>query len=174
MGWRVCVVTFTIGIFFSALFFGGAWLYTMKENKRYSEASCMIRDYSFVPLNGTGCARSWVNVVTADGAALIYAYDPCVTDVDAKNRYYALYYPTGRTSSCWISSEGWTWFLANEFMWMLFFIIWGSVDVLFIFGWIIGGIISHRRKRNAVIMIQTDGHQHHEIHNVELTPTEPL
>jgi hypothetical protein len=96
------------GIFGSLLFvfasFGFIQLlwYGVKEieNLSYIQSVCTVTNYTFVPRDG--CYASWINIVTSEGANLIYWFATGVCDPAHQVRVYALRYTVGTSHTAFV------------------------------------------------------------------------
>ena len=148
MGWRSCAFIPMFTFLLLAIIFILIWAYTEKENRTYVQSSCTIVNYTFV-INQQEPDRykSWINIITMDGATLIYWYDTNVFDTVQKYHHYAYYYPVGMTRTCWLNSVQWVWYLGETQAFFVFFIVSASLCGVFLIGWLIGECINKRMKR---------------------------
>jgi len=158
MGWRFWVVI-PCGVFSVAtLIFLFIWGYSDKQDRAYVQSTCTVTNYTFVaPSESESCSTSWINVVSAKGANLIYLYTPNVCDTVQKYHVYASQYPIGFSSTCFLSANGWTWQLSGTQVWFWSMICYASIAGAFMLAWLITETtckLLQRKRKVADVQLQ--------------------
>jgi hypothetical protein len=144
------------GIFGSLLFvfasFGFIQLlwYGVKEieNLSYIQSVCTVTNYTFVPRDG--CYASWINIVTSEGANLIYWFATGVCDPAHQVRVYALRYTVGTSRTCFLRYDRWVWELSDTHTAFVIFIVFFSIAGAAAVGLIVIAIVECKRNNKRV------------------------
>lgn len=144
-----CIKKTTTTKFFFLLWYGSGAI----ENARYIRSTCTVINYTFTPRDG--CYASWINVVTAEGAHLIYWFVTGVCDPTLQKHAYALRYELGTVRTCYLSVDRWVWALNETLVPFIMFIVCFSVAGAALLGLIVIAIALKRRAKKASAITPT-------------------